>query len=178
MNPKLLLAASLAAFLAVALPAAAEYDPDKPPCPEDMFCTLDAPADDGNATAAGPPGDGMCRHDGSLDDKCAGETRPTEDCVDGCPRGSGDNMSYGCATESCAADSGPVDGGSTCMDGQQGNETCRDDVQYLGGQGAPTDGSGAPVEAAQQDGRTVPGVATIALVGGLLGVALLVSRRR
>lgn len=66
------------------------------------------------------PPDMMCAAD------AGGEERPNQ---------------YG--NDGCIDCSGPVDNGETCMDGAQQNETCSDDVQYLGGEPSrgPADGS-------------------------------------
>lgn len=54
------------------------------------------------------------------------------------PAGTGDREPIPYGPEGCIECSGPApDQGSTCMDGQQEGETCRDDVQYLDGRGPP-----------------------------------------
>lgn len=97
-------------------------------------------------------------------------------------------------------DNGTVDGSSDCMDGQQGNETCRDDVMYFGGGPAdsgPADPAADPAadpsrgpadgscDNCRGDGAAHPDTADAkgAPAGGaLLGVAVVgaaaVARRR
>lgn len=188
----------LALLMTAAPMAAAQEDPEPPQdggdawvkdCPPDMMCAYgggEAPAcdagnetcDDGRVYKGDDPGDDQPTYDGD----CGGEV-----------------CAYG--DEDCIECSGPVDeGGSTCMDGQQGEEVCRDDVQYFGGEPTrgPADGScencrgdtaaeeGAPTDAgpisshagAVDEGQNqVPGAALVGTLAAL-GIAGLALRRR
>ncbi|MEA3190551.1 MAG: hypothetical protein QOD77_1133 [Thermoplasmata archaeon] len=92
--------------------------------------------------------------------------------VDGCPP---DHMCAAYGPDDCIDCSGPVDdgGAGTCMDGADANETCRDDVQYLGP--PPSGGDAAqPEAAATQDAPAAGAVLGLAV----LGAAVAARRRR
>ena len=166
----------------------------------------ETPSDGGDAWVKECPPDMMCAYGGGSAPACdAGN----ETCDDGRvhkderPTYSGDCGGEVCAYggEDCIECSGPADGGSSCMDGAQENETCRDDVQYLDGgpSRGPADGTcencrggtdGAPLEAdpisapangeAETSGEsrnTVPGAALVGTLAAL-GIAGLALRRR
>ncbi|HUR68826.1 MAG TPA: hypothetical protein VM370_06225 [Candidatus Thermoplasmatota archaeon] len=136
-------------------------------CPPDMMCA--AGANDTDEHPDGRPD--VC--DADVD--CAGGTNPygSPDCIE------------------CTG--GPVDAGSDCMDGADDNETCRDDVYYLGGEPeparGPADGScencrgdvvepetaGAASDAAAEKSVPAPAVALVILAGA---AALVLSARR
>lgn len=86
-------------------------------CPPDMMCAYDTPQEYGDEDCiecSGPVDDGAE----------PGQSLGPEDCID-CMQA-------------------PRDDAGTCMDGQDANETCDDDVQYLDGgepTRGPTDGS-------------------------------------
>ncbi|HWH08893.1 MAG TPA: hypothetical protein VNX21_06815, partial [Candidatus Thermoplasmatota archaeon] len=175
----------LIALLALAaLPVAAAQEPDRPTnddasqdawvkdCPPDMMCAYGT--GDGaeeNATYKGDCGGEVC----------ATQERPNP---------------YG--PEGCVECSGPApDQGSTCMDGAEAGEGCRDDVQYLdGGRGPPlcencrgeeADPISAPADGAPGDGgvtsvdesaatNDVP-LPALLVVFAALAAAVLVVRR-
>lgn len=180
----------LIALLALAaLPLAAAQDaPDRPTnsdegsqdawvkdCPPDMMCAYGGGGDE-NATYKGDCGAEVCATDA--------------------PDGSGDRpVSYG--PDGCIECSGPApDQGSTCMDGAQEGEDCRDDVQYLDGRGPPlcencrgeeAEPISAPADGAAGDGGVTSvdeGVAkndvplpAVLVVLAALAAAVLVVRR-
>lgn len=178
----------LIALLALAaLPLAAAQDaPDQPTsndesqdawvkdCPPDMMCAYGTgDGADENATYKGDCGAEVCAYDD------AGE-RPNPYGPDGCIE--------------C---SGPApDQGSTCMDGQQDGEACRDDVQYLDGRGPPgcencrgeeAEPISAPADGAAGDGgvtsvddaeakNEVPLPAVLVAIAALAAAVLIVRR--
>lgn len=168
----------LIALLALAaLPVAAAQDaPDRPTnsdgsqdawvkdCPPDMMCAYGEGGDE-NATYKGDCGAEVCATDA--------------------PDGSGDRpVSYG--PDGCIECSGPApDQGSTCMDGAEAGEDCRDDVQYLDGRG-PADCENcrgeeaepisAPAEVASGSANDVPLPAVLVVLAALAAAVLVVRR--
>lgn len=122
--------AATIALLTLLAPLAAAQEETKPE---------EKPAEGEQAWVDDCPPDRMCAYAG-------GEGEPKDE-----PTYSGDCGGEVCASDSpealgpedCIECSGPRDDtGSTCMDGQQENETCRDDVYYLDGPTrGPADGS-------------------------------------
>lgn len=184
--------ALLAAMLAAAPPALAQESNETKNDEQQ-----EQPADGGNAWVEDCPPDRMCAFGGGAEEPDPAGERPTYDGNCGA-----EVCAYG--NESCIECSGPRDGGSTCMDGAQENETCRDDVQYLGGEPnrGPADGScescrggsageAAPAEAepirapADADAEAssagadneVPGLALAGTLGALAVVGLALRRR-
>lgn len=150
-------------------------------CPPDMMCAAGADdpqayGDEGCIECSGPV-------DGPSDENATddGEERPQQLGPDGC---------IDCM--------GPVDNGSTCMDGEQENETCRDDVYYMDGPSrGPEDGScencrgdeatppdaeshTPPLDTAsdEQKAANVPAPAVALAILALAGVALLALPRK
>lgn len=189
--------AGLAALVALALPAAAEYYEGKPDCPPDMACTLSAPtegaAPEGNATAGDSQAYGP---DDCIDCTKAPEGRGPADC-EYCrgDDGAGDGPTYGdCGGEVCAYDGvkgpPPPANGGTCMDGAEVWEICDREVHYLDG---GTANGGPPEPIADRDGgasgdnpevqslganaAAVPGVVGLAFAVSA-GAVLLVARRK
>ncbi|MCA1813342.1 MAG: hypothetical protein LC624_05250 [Halobacteriales archaeon] len=171
MTRNILAGAACLALLALAATAQAVYDPDAPPCPEDRYCILDAPAEDGNSTQVQPEqgfgnGTGAC---GGAD-RCPGTIQPCADKPEGAVCNEG-----GTAT-------------GTCMDGQQGSETCDPDVYYFvdGPADSGPSGGNATHERGDEDARTptgpkaVPGLGAALVVGavGAVAVGLGALRRR
>ena len=187
--PLALLAAALAALPLAAAQEGNETDGSADPddkawvedCPPDMMCAYSG------GGAEEPRKDGEPADDGRV---YKGEDRPTYDGDCG-----GEVCAYG--DPDCIECSGPVDSGSTCMDGAQENETCRDDVQYIGGPsrgpadgscefcrggtdaGAPADPVPAPAETAGSGAaaRQVPGLALAGTLGALAAAGVLLRRR-
>lgn len=149
----------------------------------------ETPQDGGDAWTKDCPPDQYCTYG-------AGSSCDAANGTDECPTYKGDCGAEVCAYggEGCAECSGPVDGGSNCMDGQQEGETCRDDVYYMAPPGdeptrGPADGScencrgeeADPVSApASDDAQAKNAVPGAALVGTLaaVGLAGLALRRR
>jgi len=143
-------------------------------CPEDMMCAMGGQPEEQpeDGVTRGPEGCEYCR---------GGSDEPTYDGNCG-----GEVCAYG-ADDPDAPDSneggGPVGSGSTCMDGEQEGEVCRDDVQYLDGrepsssdpmyESAPATGDNA-----DDARRTVPGFGLGAAVAALGALALVAARRR
>lgn len=175
-----LLPLTFVAFLMMAAPAAVAQGDEKPAEPQDG----------GNAWSEDCPPDAYCMYGSG-----GGRPAPCDDAdnatTEDCPTYSGDCGGEVCAYggEDCIECSGPVDGGSTCMDGQQEGETCRDDVQYLGGGRGPADCENcrgdavdadtisAPADAEGAAKNTVPGAALVGTLAAL-GLAGLALRRR
>lgn len=191
--PLALLAAMLAAAPLALAQESNETKPDEQP-----------PADGGNAWAEDCPPDMMCAFGGGSANETEKAGEPSDDgrvYKDGDkPTYDGDCGAEVCAygDEDCIECSGPVDSGSSCMDGAQENETCRDDVQYVGGPGrGPADGScencrggadtpvdavpiSAPAGGAEAAGASaknpVPGVAVVGTLGALALVGFALRR--
>ena len=114
-------------------------------CPPDMMCAADA------EEPSRGPADGSCEN-------CRGDEEPIPFGPEGCIECTG----------------GPVDEGETCMDGQQGDETCRDDVQYFGDEPYST---GPQAESASTDAKTVPALGALGLLAAFVAAVALVARR-
>ena len=119
-------------------------------CPPDMMCAYG-----GEEEPSRGPEDGSCEN-------CRGEDQPV--------------LYYG--NESCIECSGPAPSQGTCMDGEDANETCRDDVQYFGGDGAPHEAEpiSAPVEDAPEQ-NAVPAPAVALAILALAAAIVIVGRR-
>lgn len=136
-------------------------------CPPDMMCA---------ATTAEPtkaPGNESCAEEG-----CVYKGEPNQYGSDGCidcsgpVRGPADG-----SCDYCRGDTAGNESADTCMDGQQGNETCDPNVVYFGG--GPAD-SGGPISShsdATDAKSTVPG-ATFGLVVLAVALAIFVVARR
>jgi hypothetical protein len=156
-------------------------------------------ADDGNATAENPawvqdcPPDTTCAasaEDGSGDAKPSVACPPGETCVDKAAGGPRPTAGGPCPTDvNCTGSTNP---GATCMDGQQGNETCDPNVYYMApGAGRGPEGcdncrgpvvAGPPPEAQSASAKTIPALGVFAVFAAfavaVVGVARLQHRRR
>ena len=162
---------ALMALLALASPLAVAQDANDTKTDEDPQRPPDGSADPSSPSQAAGD-DAAWVDDCPPDMMCAyqGEERPQQFGPEGCIECSG---------------LPPEDQGSTCMDGEQENETCRDDVQYLDGGGEPTrgpvDGScencrGEDLGAESAETNKVPFPQLLVVVAALAGAVLLVRR--
>jgi hypothetical protein len=83
-----------------------------------------------------------------------------------------------CPTDvNCTGGTNPGAGG-TCMDGQQGNESCDPHVYYLGGPSAGGSNTSTESSGASQPSKAVPALAVAGIVGTAVAATVLVSRTR
>jgi hypothetical protein len=140
--------------LAIALPLASAQE-ERPASndtrPEDAAWIEDCPPD--TMCAAGAEEEPSRGDPSGICENCRGEDAPVQYGPEGCIECTG----------------GPVDGG-TCMDGQQGRETCDDDVQYLGGPQADAQSGSASA-------KTVPALGAMGLIAAFVAAVVIVSRR-